>query len=163
MVLSTAFYDFLGVNPKAEQHEIAEAFEIHAKTVHPGRQDGGNVEEYKKMLFVFVTLFVDKHRKVYDESGEGGVEDLRGAAEGLFRFKYEDENKDGNEETSESNESCSGEVIDEALRRDYDAKRAVDARNFDVFLDLGAARLIIEVVDAQVEKTARHKDSNNEN
>jgi len=73
MVKETKFYDLLGVPPTASVDDIKRAYKKKALRLHPDKPTG-NAEEFKNLTHAYEILCDDDKRRIYDMSGEAGLE-----------------------------------------------------------------------------------------
>lgn len=73
----TELYDVLEINPDADGKEIRKAYQTMVKKYHPDKnKDPGAVEIYKKVMRANEILSDPEKKRVYDESGEEGINEL---------------------------------------------------------------------------------------
>jgi DnaJ family protein A protein 2 len=70
---TTKYYDILGVEKKASQEQIRQAYRKLAAKNHPDR--GGDPEKFKEILTAYETLSDQEKRAIYDQYGEEGLKE----------------------------------------------------------------------------------------
>eukprot|EP01134_Creolimax_fragrantissima_P004383 CFRG4383T1 len=82
MVVSTEYYDLLGVDPEADEETVRRGYLKQARKWHPDKNGGDSTAEvrFKNIGLAYKVLSDSQLRRIYNESGEEGAEQANNAA-----------------------------------------------------------------------------------